>query len=263
MPYTPYNADWKDSPDASTPITQAALEYIEGGIVTAQAAAEAAIAKSIVDAKGDLIVASAADTVARLAVGAQGYHLAVGAASALEWAQPVGYGTSLPGSPYDGQEYILVDSTTAPTYQWRFRYNASNSTSYKWEFIGGAPVTSRVNTGQSTASTTATDLATVGPSFTAPRAGVYLLQVEARGTPDTAGGYASLHYKIGSAAAADFQPGSVGNFNSGSVEAWIKTGETITVPNASDVVKIQYSRVFGANATFAGRSMSIIPIRVA
>jgi hypothetical protein len=28
-------------------------------------------------------------------------------------------GTNLPGSPVDGQEFILVDSVTAPTYQWR------------------------------------------------------------------------------------------------------------------------------------------------
>jgi hypothetical protein len=52
----------------------------------------------------------------------------------------LGYGTTLPGSPVDGQETVLVDSTTNPTYQWRFRYNAGSSSAYKWEFIGGAPV---------------------------------------------------------------------------------------------------------------------------
>ncbi|HKE76631.1 MAG TPA: hypothetical protein VKB57_23640 [Acidimicrobiales bacterium] len=51
----------------------------------------------------------------------------------------VGYGTSLPASPVDGQEHILVDSTTNPTYQWRFRYNAGSSSAYKWEFVGGSP----------------------------------------------------------------------------------------------------------------------------
>ena len=37
----------------------------------------------------------------------------------------VSIGTSLPASPYDGQEYVLTDSLTAPTYPWRFRYTAS------------------------------------------------------------------------------------------------------------------------------------------
>jgi len=51
----------------------------------------------------------------------------------------VGYGTTLPGSPVDGQEAILVDSTTNPTWAWRFRYNAGSSSAYKWEYIGGTP----------------------------------------------------------------------------------------------------------------------------
>jgi hypothetical protein len=52
---------------------------------------------------------------------------------------PPTYGTSLPANPADGQEAILVDSLTNPTYQWRFRYNAGSTSAYKWEFIGGAP----------------------------------------------------------------------------------------------------------------------------
>ena len=50
------------------------------------------------------------------------------------------YGTSLPASPFDGQEAILVDSVSNPTYQWRFRYNAGSTSTYKWEFVGGSPV---------------------------------------------------------------------------------------------------------------------------
>jgi hypothetical protein len=63
-----------------------------------------------------------------------------------------GYSTSLPGSPYDGQVYTLVDSTTTPTYQWTFRYNAGSSSSFKWEFVGGAPAYAAVETAQTTAS---------------------------------------------------------------------------------------------------------------
>lgn len=37
--YTPFNADWKDTPDTTTPITAASLEHIESGVsaVTTQA----------------------------------------------------------------------------------------------------------------------------------------------------------------------------------------------------------------------------------
>ena len=48
------------------------------------------------------------------------------------------YGTTLPSTPSDGQEAILVDSITNPSYQWHFRYNAQSTSAYKWEFIGGS-----------------------------------------------------------------------------------------------------------------------------
>jgi hypothetical protein len=51
-----------------------------------------AIQNTIVDAKGDLIAASAADTPARLAVGTNGFHLAADstAATGLKWESPTG-----------------------------------------------------------------------------------------------------------------------------------------------------------------------------
>jgi hypothetical protein len=59
--------------------------------------AQAAIAKTIVDAKGDLIVATAADTVSRLAVGTNGYTLVADSSEAtgLKWAAPSGGGMTL------------------------------------------------------------------------------------------------------------------------------------------------------------------------
>jgi len=92
----------------------------------------------------------------------------------------VGYGTSLPGSPVDGQEYVLVDSTTNPTYQWRFRYNASSTSGYKWECVGGAPATVFIAANEGTASTTYVALATPGPAFTVPRSGEYLVLFSTR-----------------------------------------------------------------------------------
>jgi hypothetical protein len=57
----------------------------------------------------------------------------------------VGYGTALPGSPADGDEYILVDSAAAPSYSWRFRY-VSAKASNKWVFIGGPAMASPLGT---------------------------------------------------------------------------------------------------------------------
>lgn len=93
------------------------------------------------------------------------------------WVSPavVGIGTSLPGSPANGDEYILVDSLTAPTYAWRFRYVSGISDAYKWVFIGGADMLA-INDAQqnvSGASGTWLDAPTAGPGMTIPRAGIY------------------------------------------------------------------------------------------
>jgi hypothetical protein len=84
------------------------------------------------------------------------------------------YGTTLPASPYNGQEAILVDSVTAPTWHWRLRYNAGSSSAFKWGFIGGTPLIgsspgaislSGVNTWQSV----------VAAALVAPRTGNYMV----------------------------------------------------------------------------------------
>jgi hypothetical protein len=130
---------------------------------------------------------AAEDTsLARLAPGVLGVNgVAISTGSSA-----VGYGTALPASPSNGQEYILVDSVSNPSYQWRFRYNASSGSAYKWEFVGGTRLitpyqqyhidSSIINMGQ----------------IAAPRSGEYRVHVnvwlenKAGGTGDT---YARLN----------------------------------------------------------------------
>lgn len=83
----------------------------------------------------------------------------------------VPYGTTLPASPVDGQEAILVNSTTAPTYQWRLRYNASSTSAYKWECLGGIPT--KANAGGVSAPVLNPNTWTAIATLTMARAGVY------------------------------------------------------------------------------------------
>jgi hypothetical protein len=92
----------------------------------------------------------------------------------------LGYGTSLPGSPVDGQEAILVDSTTNPTYQWRFRYNASSTSAYKWEFIGGTPWFSYAYNGTWQPFSGNSTWVGSSPGFVLPRTGDYWLAYNAQ-----------------------------------------------------------------------------------
>lgn len=97
MPNTPRGLPYPANTDLVTDGATAIQSLATGvdGQLTALAAAIAsgdalAIAKALIDAKGDLIVGSANDTPARLAVGVDGQVLVADAASAagLKWATP-------------------------------------------------------------------------------------------------------------------------------------------------------------------------------
>jgi hypothetical protein len=76
----------------STSSTSTTLAATANAVKTTYDLANGAVAKSIVDAKGDLIAATAADTVSRLGVGANGTVLTADSAEAtgLKWAAPAG-----------------------------------------------------------------------------------------------------------------------------------------------------------------------------
>ena len=78
-------------------------------------AVPAAISPTIVDAKGDIIAATAADTVVRVAVGTNGQVLAVNSATAtgIQWQDPSStliVSSTMPASPVEGD--IWFDTNT-------------------------------------------------------------------------------------------------------------------------------------------------------
>jgi hypothetical protein len=78
-----------------------------------------AIQNSIVDAKGDLIAATANDTPARLAVGANDTVLTADstAATGLKWAAPAASGLNLINSTtFSGASSVAIDSVFTSTY---------------------------------------------------------------------------------------------------------------------------------------------------
>ena len=105
----------------------------------------AGIPATIVDAKGDLIAATAADTVARLAVGSNNQVLTADstASTGLKWATPSGLswtqaatgsltGSSITVNSLSGKEYYIVfDAISASgDYTLRMRFNADTGNNY-------------------------------------------------------------------------------------------------------------------------------------
>jgi len=83
--------------NALTTVSPTELGYVDGVTSSIQTQLDAKIAASLVDAKGDIIAATADNTVARLAVGTNGQVLtaASGQATGLQWATPSSGGMTL------------------------------------------------------------------------------------------------------------------------------------------------------------------------
>jgi len=148
--------------DNVTPVDKSHMDVIEAGIT------EAADLYYLGDwvagtyKEGDIVVYNGVAYVAVRQTTQTPVPWAAGQAS-------LSYGTSLPSNPVDGQEAVLVDSVTAPAWQWRFRYNAGSANTDKWEFIGGAPAILN-GPGPSTVSTGWYNVL----AWAVPRAGLYL-----------------------------------------------------------------------------------------
>ena len=115
--------DGKQAINANVSTTE--LGYLDGVTsaiqtqIDSKIGSASAINPTIVDAKGDIIAATAADTVARLAVGANGTVLtaASGQATGLEWATPSSGGmTLLSTTNLSGSASVTVSSINS-TYR--------------------------------------------------------------------------------------------------------------------------------------------------
>ena len=218
------------------------------------------VIQTLADAKGDLIAGTAADVFGKLTVGANDLFLVADSTqtTGMRWGG-THYATTLPGSPVDGQETILVDSLTVATYQWRFRWNAGSANTDKWEFIGGSPVITEVATAELlNANAVYVALATAGPSFALPRAGVYTVEVGCF-PKQAANAHYYMSYDIGGTGAvdADAMEGDWANANNGTAGSYarIKTGLTAVTLTA------KYKSLTG-NTTFSKRWMRVTPVRV-
>ena len=127
------------------------------------------VPKTVVDAKGDLIAATAADTVSRLAVGANGTTLVADSSEAtgLKWAAPAAGGMTLIQETVANADTSIVFSSIAGTYkqlylQWsglncstnattfNIRFNNSSSSEYAYQTFGAYNQTATVRTLQGT-----------------------------------------------------------------------------------------------------------------
>lgn len=220
------------------------------------------VAKSLVVAKGDILAGTAAATLARLAVGANGLYLKADStqATGLVWAAAGSPSlvTALPGSPSDGDEVIFVDSTSAPTYQWHLKF-VSAKASNKWIFIGGSPGFAAVATSETTASAAYAALATAGPSFTVPVAGDYIVEIGSMISNSTAA--STFHsYDIGGSGAVDGD--GIHFLNQDANERGGEVFANKKSALAASTALVSKYKTSAGTATFQKRWMRVTPVAV-
>lgn len=172
--------------------------------------------------------------------------------------------TSLPANPVTGDTCVYTDNLTTPTYRWQLFYNGGSSSSFKWEVIGGDPLAASVDTSQSTTSATFADMATVGPSVTAPLAGDYNVTQKANIDIGTSNAGVT-DVSIGGAAPGNTVAtwmdvvnfGATPEISAHVVRTFKKTGAA-----AGNVFKMQYRRGTAGTAFFEGRRLELMPVRV-
>lgn len=296
FPYVRSQADWKNANsatgggDTSTPITEAVMDNIEAGIKSLSDIL------ALVDAAEDMIIGSGVDAYKRLAKGPDDSVLSV-ATGALSYRKIVNamvdaaaaiavsklaagasngqalrtlggvptwdgsYATTLPAGPVDGQQAILVDSTSAPTYAWLFRYNAGSGSTFKWECIGGVPLIVRVNTDQSTTTTGSwLDLTTVGPSFTVPNAGDWECFFGSDGYHSASGGQIFVGPAIGAGTPAvniAMTVPAASSLNNMGAAPHLFAGLAV-----SNEIRLRYFSSSAGTANWAQRWIRVMPKRV-
>jgi hypothetical protein len=171
--------------------------------------------------------------------------------------------TTLPGSPTDGQMcYFLADATHGVV--WTLRYRAASTSTYKWEFVGGAGLESFVAASESTSSTTYTDLATVGPSVTIPtlpNGGDF--DVTFGASVATSGSTPAL-WTVGLAVGGTVTYSDFFAFsgpNAGTDGASLSKTFRLAGVSGATLMKLQY-KISGAAASFDDRFLQVTPVRV-
>lgn len=168
--------------------------------------------------------------------------------------------TSLPSAPIDGQEIRYVADATNGVI-WNLRYRAASSSLYKWEFVGGAPLSASTISGiTGTISSTSFVSASGGNiSVSLPLAGDYWTTTTILGTNNTGGawwmgGLDGPGSTIVDQFCARLMTSSANYFQNGAASIL----RTFT---SSGTVDMKY-RVTSGIATIAERGFSLTPIRV-
>jgi hypothetical protein len=175
----------------------------------------------------------------------------------------VPYVAALPLAPYDGQEvmYQAAGDMEVNGVAWHLKFRAGSASIYKWEFVGGSPLTNGDDALVVTGNVAASPLGSGGPQLTVPLAGDYMVG-HGCGQMDNVGN-----------AYAQARTGIFGGATHGNViNVWGAAGAGVApgffrdringMPAAANLKQLYNTSANGINARFSGRRLELVPVRV-
>lgn len=187
------------------------------------------------------------------------------------WDQPTGrwtsapgtavpiVGTTLPASPKPFQIAIVFDSLTSPTYAWSFIYISTITDAYKWVCFGTQYFQHRIVTEENIGgSGTWNNLATDGPLFTVPFAGIYDCYAQANAANSAATiQSASIGITISDTTPSEPVPANL-PVGTRQIESLWKEITAV----ATNVIKVRYFTAASVQIDFGYRILRVAPKRV-
>lgn len=200
-------------------------------------------------------------------VGANPYAatlLASGSIKQLTNITPTALASWPPLSPADGQIEILelpvtFDPSGTKLTRWMFQWNATDA---RWDFLGGPPLVSMVDTAQTTASAAYVDLATAGPSITIPRGGDYVYTVTSEFGISIVNQTAFAAVKLGAAATADLDAATMTAASAAQTNQTHPREREVQGAATNDIWKVQYRITGAATLTAQKRTLTVVPVRI-
>lgn len=169
--------------------------------------------------------------------------------------------SSLPNFPVDGQQVDFQDAAMANVgVRWRLVYRASATGSFKWEFVGGAPMATPAPIGD-LITTSATPVAlTGGPTIAVPLSGSFDIAFNVQAiAQQAASGYATAEVyadAAGTGAAGTFV------FQSAIGQATFLTRQRRSNLTLGATLGVRVSSANGGSNRFVGAVMFLQPVRV-
>lgn len=164
-------------------------------------------------------------------------------------------------TPYDGMEVVLVDAIANPAYRWHLRYNATSSSAYKWEYVGGTEWVNYSSTNQQVAVVNTWQNITAS-AIAPPRTGDYVLRGAVQASHPSAGATSYIIFWAGSLPGGTFGAAMATGFPmAGGYSANLVIGPFVATLTGGNGVAIAAQNNI-ANGNFSSIQYSLVPLRV-